>query len=252
MDFDNLNIDQMLNTISETPPSGGNTYNSYNNKNKNFKQGNYTKKKDLKNITPIKPDVTKFIASPIKTFTIDLKSCIAGGKSEEVVKLAKILFAKGFVYRSPLEVKGNDEYNSVELDIRKLEKAKVEGYKVWSNMVIEDTDGLTIATDEPSDLSYQYAYNYNPHFSQMSDVIKRFMARQMHIYLGKELLQPVNVIITYTKCGSLKLSKNFDYKASGQASGYIKMANEFDASLFNLGNPEFLETFSTYLKAIAD
>lgn len=251
-EFDLSKIDDMLSSGAEQAPSVNNNQN-YNNYNKynNYKKSDYKnyKKKEPKVYTPVKPDPSKFIASPIKTFTIDLKSIIAGGKEETAVKLAKVLFSKGYAYRSPLEIKGNESYNNLELEIRRLENANVEGFKVWANMEVEQTQGLKIMLEEPTELAYQYAFNYNPHFEKMTDIIKTFMARQMHVYLGKELLQPVNVVITYTKCGSLKLSKTFDFKASGQASGYIKMANELGSSLFNISNPNFTNDFGTYMRS---
>lgn len=234
---------------------GGSNYNKSFNKSNNFKK---SKPEPIK-VEPIKIEPTKLVASSVKTFAIDLLS-IPLDKHELVKKLCEHLFNKGFVYRSTLEgdsTLSEDQYNNtvegnklLDLKIRQLPNSKVDGFMPWKNYNFESTEKETIKNDEPTTLSFQYAHNYNKFFNEMSEGVKKLLGRQMYTFLGENLNNPTTVIFTYTKCGSSKIGKNFNYKEAKRAVTYLKVGNDINSSLFNLGSENVVSDFSTYLKSI--
>lgn len=234
-------------------------YNKNSSFNKSYTKSNNFKKSEPIKVDPISLDANKLVASNIKTFAIDLMS-IPLDKHEVVKKLAEHLFSKGFVYRSTLEgdsTLSDEQYkNSVEgnklldLLIRQLPNSKIEGYIPWKNYNYEATGKEIIKNDEPSTLSFQYAHNYNKFFNEMSEGVKKLLGRQIYTFLGENLNNPTNVIITYTKCGNVKIVKNFNFKEAKRAVTYLKLGNDINASIFNLGSDNVISDFSTYLKSI--
>lgn len=249
--MEDFNLDDMLNSAPE-PLEKTNNYNNYNNDN-SFKSGGFKKggnknfyKKDRSKVQPISPDPTKFHSGPYKTFMIDIRSMTDDQKTT-VLKIAETLFKSGFVYRSAL---ANNPNMALDTEIRKLSMARVEGFKPWKNYKYDEAPMDKIVLEEPVDLAYQYAFNYNPGYPKLPDSVRTFLSRDIHMFMGADLLTPVNVLITYSTCGTTKFSKTTDFKVLGTASAYVKMAKHLTCPIFNLGSKTFLEEFKTYLKSI--
>ena len=112
----------------------------------------------------------------------------------------------------------------------------------------------------PSDMAYRVAiYLYLntkrdatvDTWNGMVDIAKLFGGNQAQLLLGKDLKTPVKYIVTYSPCGTTKLSRDTDWDAVGfEIPKLIKMASLLNIKFYNLGNKASRDEFNVLIDTL--
>jgi hypothetical protein len=81
--------------------------------------------------------------------------------------------------------------------------------------------------DEPSDEAYEIAAEYHPAWNYLKPGARKLHARNMHIMLGWELDDPVELVICWTP----------DAKITGGTGQALRVAADLEVPVWNLANP---------------
>lgn len=108
-----------------------------------------------------------------------------------------------------------------------------EIYLPWSGF-----NGLTDgALHEPTVAAFQLAEHYHPGWKYLSRGAKSLIARNGHQVLGKNLDDPVSMVVCWTPDGSL----DGRGKKSGGTGQALRIASDRGIDVYNLKRPDHLE-----------
>lgn len=192
---------------------------------------------------PVKVDPSTFTRSA-KSFAISYNVPDGELSSEVIEKLtevAKVLTTKGYRYRSFAD--GKDQLNK---DIIGLEGIKVDTYLPWKKF---NTDAKNIIRFTPTEKAYSIAFNSHKVFTKLPPAVRAILSSQVHALLGKECKDPVDLMITYTNCGSEAITRNMDYKITGSVTFLLKICGDANIPVFNLKKDDFMTRFVEFVKS---
>ena len=86
-------------------------------------------------------------------------------------------------------------------------------------------------------------------FNALPNAVKSFLARDIHMYLGKDVNKLIDFAIIYTPCGTTQFTKDTDFKALGRASNIIQMAKLFGFKIYNIGDADSRKLLLNYLES---
>ena len=231
-----------------------NNNNGYNNYNKGGYNSNKPKKENLweKNtFNPIKIDVPNFKRTK-KTFAIAThgREELSVVDIDKFVKIAKVLFTKGYTFRWT-----GDKKDLVGTAIIKLENAVVDVYLPWKKF---NEDMNSPVKTSPTAYAYGVAANnhklFNPNPSkpemQLAPAARAIFANRVHVMLGDNCLDPLDIILIHTASGDEVITRETNYKALGDTAFYIRICNESNIRLYNISKDESIKKFSEYLKSL--
>lgn len=219
--------------------------NSYNNNSYNKDRKPFPKKEtlwDKTNITPVKVDVTAFNKTG-KTFSIALPNAttkIPDSVLEKMKELAKVLSQRGFTYR---HLGAHDDV--VQNDILTAEGVKVESYRPWKkfNPNIEHP-----ANPELTEKSYGIAVNSHRAFATLPSPVRAILATNVQLLLGRDCNNPLDLLITYSDCGSEALGKGVDYKILKNLTFMYKVCEDSNIPVFNLKKDDAIQRIAAFTK----
>lgn len=116
----------------------------------------------------------------------------------------------------------------------------VELYLPWDGF--EDfrkedfAEGIYCQSD-PSPAAFEIAKKYHPAWYKLSQGARRLIARNSHQVLGPDLASPVDCVICWTEDGKLK----------GGTAQALRIAQDRNIPIYNLGDPLTLKLFSAIL-----
>ena len=155
-----------------------------------------------------------------------------------------------------------EELNTLGFTLRATgdnrDKLAVEGEKAYERKEYhipfkKFNPDVEAKTSKPSKFAYEIAAKYHRAFTKVSNVVRGFLARNVHIMLGSDCNTPVNFIIIYTSCG-IETTKNIKFETAGNVSFNIDLAEELNVPIFNFKNENakerltsFLSTYKQYL-----
>ena len=231
---------------------------AYNNNGGGYNKGNFNsnapKKENLwdkKEFTPLKIDVANFKRTK-KTFSIAThgREEMSVEDIDKIVKIAKVLFTTGYTFRYSA-----DKRDMVGSAVAKLENAKLDVYLPFKAFNKEMNNPLKFA---PTITAYGIAANnhklFNPNPSRPDMVLapagRAVFANKVHLMLGDNCLDPLDIMIIHSKAGDEVLTKQTDYKALGDTSFFMRICNESNIRLYNVSKDESIKKFSEYLRSL--
>jgi len=216
--------------------------NSWGNKGKGNNDGGIYKDT---NISPVAVDISKFVKSNKKTFTVTDNGAVPEAKLQLLLNTCKALFNLGYIYRSQASNR-----SATDKAIRGLPNAKYEIYKLWSKASHDGGDDADVGSEGTNKAAYQAAAFYHKRFLEQKDFIRCIYARNTQIVFGENLNDPVDFILAYTECGSNSFGKTFDIKTARDAWYMFKLANVGNISIFNVNNKNFVDDFKAYMSSV--
>lgn len=207
------------------------------------KKENLWEKTDFK---PLKVDPSTFSKSG-KSFTISYNTQageLSSDVREKLTEVAKVLKTKGYRFRSCAD--GKDQLNK---DIIGLEGIKVDTYLPWKKFNLDATNTIRF---NPTEKAYSIAFNSHKVFMKLPPAVRAILSSQVHCLLGKECNDPVDLMITYTNCGSEAITKNMDYKTTGSVTFLLKVCGDSNIPVFNLKKDDFMTRFVEFIKSKED
>ena len=211
----------------------------YNGGNDKPKQENYWDKED---IAPVKIDANKFVKTD-KTFSVATYTGtekLPSDVKEKIVEIAKVLLTKGYKFR---------HYGAADDDLQNeiidIEIGSKETYLPWKKFNANITRPiLSLGTGK----AYGIALNSHKVYMKLPPAVRAVLANQVHVMLGKDCTDPLDLLISYTKCGSEHISKNMDYKITGSLTFFLSVCGESNIPVFNLKNEDCIKRISEFLK----
>ena len=216
--------------------------NSWGNKGKGNNDGGIYKDT---NISPVAVDISKFVKSNKKTFTVTDNGAVPEAKLQLLLNTCKALFNLGYIYRSQASNR-----SATDKAIRELPNAKYEIYKLWSKASHDGGEDADVGSEGTNKAAYQAAAFYHKRFLEQKDFIRCIYARNTQIVFGENLNDPVDFILAYTECGSNSFGKTFDIKTARDAWYVFKLANVGNISIFNVNNKNFVDDFKAYMSSV--
>lgn len=239
--------------------------NSYNNNSNGYKKpynnnGNFQKKDkepSVWDMTSYKPEkVNTEDAKQVKTFTVFThgKEDIDLSKIENIVKIAKVLSKKGYVFRCIGDTK----------DVVTTEICKIEGIKVEFYLPIRkfNEDVTEFVTKIPTLKACNVAANYHGLFNmntkvniQLSPIERMKLGSKVHVMLGADCLHHLELMLLVSACGHssvVKKDNKIDFKAYGNTMFPIQVAEDTNIKVMNVNETGFGDKILTYLKDIND
>ena len=197
------------------------------------------------NISPVAVDISKFVKSNKKTFTVTDNGAVPEAKLQLLLNTCKALFNMGYIYRSQASNR-----SATDKAIRGLPNAKYEVYKLWSKASHDGGEDAEVGSEGTNKAAYQAAAFYHKRFLEQKDFIRCIYARTTQIVFGENLNDPVDFILAYTECGSNSLSKTFDMKTARDTWYVFKLASVGNISIFNVNNKNFVDDFKAYMSSV--
>lgn len=221
---------------------GGGNNNNYgggNNYQQRPKKKNYW---DDEQIVPKKVDVSTFSRTGKRfAIAIDNRVTVPEAAKENILKIAKGLIAKGYSFRH-----GSDENDTLANAILSLEGCKSESFLPWKkfNPKIEKP---TLSPTNGG--AYGIAANSHKVFAKLKPPIRAILAKDVLVMLGAECKEPLDMLITYTECGSEAIVKNMDFKKTGSVTFFLKVAGDSNIPVFNVKKDDALRRIGELVKA---
>jgi hypothetical protein len=196
---------------------------------------------DKTNIVPVKIDVTTFNKTG-KTFSIVLpnqNTKIPDSVLEKMKELSKVLSQRGYTYR---HLGAYDDV--VQNEITSVAGIKVESYRPWKKF----NPNIIPANPELTEKSYGIAVNSHRAFATLPSPVRAILATNVQLLLGRDCNNPLDLLITYSECGSEALGKNVDYKILKNLTFMYKVCEDSNIPVFNLKNDDAIQRIATYTK----
>lgn len=216
--------------------------NSWGNKGKGNNDGGIYKDT---NISPVAVDISKFVKSNKKTFTVTDNGAVPEAKLQLLLNTCKALFNLGYIYRSQASNR-----SATDKAIRALPNAKYEIYKLWAKASHDGGDDADVGSEGTNKAAYQAAAFYHKRFLEQKDIVRCIYARDTQLVFGENLNDPVDFILAYTECGSNSFGKSFDIKTARNAWYMFKLAGAGNISIFNVNNKNFVDDFKAYMSSV--
>ena len=216
--------------------------NSWGNKGKGNNDGGIYKDT---NISPVAVDISKFVKSNKKTFTVTDNGAVPEAKLQLLLNTCKALFNLGYIYRSQASNR-----SATDKAIRGLPNAKYEIYKLWAKASHDAGEDADVGSEGTNKAAYQAAAFYHKRFLEQKDIVRCIYARDTQLVFGENLNDPVDFILAYTECGSNSFGKTFDIKTARNAWYMFKLAGAGNISIFNVNNKNFVDDFKAYMSSV--
>jgi hypothetical protein len=223
-------------------PSYGSKGNYSATNNKDKKEVNLWSSTDIKKV---EIDVSKFKKTK-KTFAIvayNGKDSLPDEAKEMLDKICSYLFAKGY----KLRVNG-DTRSSYTIDYSKTSKDKLEVYLPWKKFNPDLADSAVITSS--NEKGYGIALTTRNKFLELPDAARALVANNVHLVLGKECDEPLDLLLVYNKNGSEVLpEKKVDYDMLGYTAYFMKLAEAANIPVFNIKKSDVIDRLSKLLKS---
>ena len=197
------------------------------------------------NISPVAVDISKFVKSNKKTFTVTDNGAVPEAKLQLLLNTCKALFNLGYIYRSQASNR-----SATDKAIRGLPNAKYEIYKLWAKASHDGGEDADVGSEGTNKAAYQAAAFYHKRFLEQKDIVRCIYARDTQLVFGENLNDPVDFILAYTECGSNSFGKTFDIKTARNAWYMFKLAGAGNISIFNVNNKNFVDDFKAYMSSV--
>jgi len=234
---------QNYNNNNNSSYNNGGGYKKYDG-NKQFQ--NKPKKESLwdkKDIKPIKIDMG-LMAKTKKTFGFSVhssKEAVPEEIEEKLINISKVLFSKGYTFRY-----NGDKEDKTALKIVDLPNSKVDCFLPWKKYNEEFTGAIL---NYPIETAYGIGVNNHKIFMDLGPSIRAILSRDVHICLGKECTEPLDIMLMYNLDGTEVLSKTTDYKKLGNTNFYIRICSESNIPVYNFNKAESVTRLIEFLKA---
>ena len=212
------------------------------------KNGNFTKGEswwDKTDITPLAPKVEDFKKSG-RSFTVygiyENKDVLPDTVIEKFIKIGTALANKGFKFRNY----GSDTNNlhNKLLEISNLTSVAFLPFPSFNKNIQKPFRKF------PQDIAYQIAMHYSRNFTELKPALRAIISSRFNAILGKDCIDPVDILIMYNTSGMESTGKDVDYKGTGEIPRFIKLCGDCDIPYFNIGNEEALPKIVDFIKAI--
>ncbi len=215
--------------------------------NNNF--SNRPKKVTLWDSTDIKPYKIELseLKRTKKTFGVFLhstKDSIPKDMEERFVNFAKALFTKGYTFRY-----NGDKNDKISLAIIALPNSKVDCYLPWKKYNEEFVNPVTIS---PSEKAYGIAFNSHGKFMKLPSSVRAILSRDVHVVLGKDCNDPIDIALIYNLDGSEMVDRKTDYKQQGNTTFILKVTADSDIPVFNLKSDGSTQRLIEFIKTHSD
>jgi len=211
------------------------------NEKKDDKKFDYYGNPDVK---PIKPDPSKF-KKPGKTFMVAINNyntTIPKDTVDEIVKIAKALFSKGWKFRH-----NGSEDDLIQNAILEIEDANVESYIPWKkfNTKIKNPY-LTKATPDAYHIA---SAGFGKFFKERSNGLRSIFAMAVNTMLGEDCKSPVGLVIAWNEDGAEVLDNKPNYKTLGNLAFYLRICEWSNIPVFNVKNEDAVSRIVKTLKS---
>jgi hypothetical protein len=153
---------------------------------------------------------------------------------EKMKAIAKFLSERGYTLRSG----GADGADSAF----EQGATKKEIFLPWNNYNGRKVDNISFIADTLYDKHFNLAESLHPAWEKCSPGAKKMHARNTQQILGRNLDNPCDFVVCWTKDGKLM----------GGTSTSIRLAMSYNIPVFNLGAPEGLQDFRTFCKKLME
>lgn len=240
-----------LEKVEEEKPKQYNNYNnnnnngnrSYNNNNGGFKKDGEKKKSlwDREDIKPVKVDLSNFKKTK-KTFSVAThgQEAVPLEQYETIIKLAKVLFTKGYCFRY-----NGDKNNPLALAILNLENSKSEIFLPWKSFNDEFNKPVKAY---PSEEAYGIALNNHIKFKEFKPATRAVFSSNIHVMLGAECKEPLDLLLVHNLDGSEVLAQKPDYKKLGNSAFFLKICNECNIPVYNIAKDDCVKRLAEFIK----
>ena len=202
---------------------------------------NYYENPDI----PVKKIDLSKLKTPAKEYTI----CLWVPKGEEVpqeikdktLKIAMSMGAKGYTVRHT-----GDSKDALQTAIIEAEGVKFDSYLPWKKFNA-NIEAPKVFKGTPS--AYGIAANSHRGFKKLPNAVRAILARDVMSILGPDCMSPVTLLLAYTKCGSEAISREMDFKVTGNLSFMLKVAGDSNVPVFNLKNEDATTRLIELLKS---
>jgi hypothetical protein len=239
----------MMESESASKPAASS---GYGNSGGGYGQGGYggqpkEKKKNLYEATaddvkPAKVDVSQFNKTK-KTFVIATargKDTVPEAVKEKIVEVAKILSKKGYVFRH--NAGADDE---VQNAVMQIEGIKAESYIPWKKFNVKVKEPYFTKSTEKA---YGIGSNSHKVFWKLPNPVRAILAMNVHSMLGPKCDDPTDLLIGYSECGSESITKNMEFKKSGNLTFFLKLAEDSNVPVFNFKKEDAVQRLAAFLK----
>lgn len=224
----NSNLDKMVEENKSNNSSGGGN------------KPNLWEKTEFK---LVRFDVEKFKKSG-KSFAIFLSgkdTDVPADVKEKIIKVARALILKGYTYRT--SGGANDTINA---EVVAIENSNTEYYLPWKSY---NKNAPKPVLRYPTELGYQFAFSNHKAFPKLPPAIRALLASHVHVLLGKECDNPLDLIIVYSPKGDEVINKDTEYKSAGNTVFPIKIASNCNISVFNIQREDTVNRLVEYIKS---
>lgn len=182
---------------------------------------------------------------PTKTFAIfthNAKEALPEDVQDNVIKIARVLFAKGFTFRY-----NGDKGDTLQIKIVDLPESKVDCYLPWKKFNEEFTNPKMVS---PTETAYNAAFSNHTKFLDLSPAVRAILSRDVHVITGEACDEPLNLVLMYNKDGSEVIDKKSDFKMQGNTVFPMRICNELNIPLFNIKASVSFQRLVEYIKNI--
>lgn len=157
---------------------------------------------------------------------------------QEFSDIARMLAAKKFKVRVTTDdsrkQEGKPPAALVGKAVRETVGTRYELIKPWNTFGDTEGEALT-ATGTTSDRGVEMAALFQPAMTKLPDAVKKIIAANVHVMLGKFLESPVEFLVCYTEDGA-ENSKEVTFK-TGNVGLAIRVATSYNIPVINFKNP---------------
>lgn len=175
---------------------------------------------------PINPEVFK---KEGKSFAISYygdERTISDDVVNTFVKVATGLSSKGYTFRH-----NGGATDKLQNEILAISNIKVESYLPWGKF---NEKVFKPILKYPTKLGYEHMFGYHKAAPKLPAVIRARLASQIHSLLGKDCINPCDLLLCYNELGDEYIKKDTDFKKLGNLSFYFKVCKASNIPVYNL------------------
>jgi len=206
---------------------------------------------DKEDIKAVKIDHTKFKkpSSDYKSFAIsyhfvkdDVSQVTKDKVRDKFVATAKQLVKAGYKYRTSYGVQ--DVINNAILDA--IPGSSVEVYRPWKKFNVGTSENCLVVLNAPTEASYSIGAGVHFKYKELTPVVRAVLGAQTHVMLGDTTLNPVDMLIVYTSCGTTTLQHRapgtkINFKTVGFTSFPLNLCDAANIPVYSFMSKDFAE-----------
>lgn len=202
---------------------------------------------DRLDFTPVPVD-TKVLDYSGKYFSFDMmdnRDIIPDECKDRIIELFTMLANAGYTYRCGLSSR-----DPMYKELTSIPNLKIEYYLGWGGRNSDKYNEATLVS--PTERAYEHAANLSKIFlTNMSSIGRCMEANKLHCYLGKELNNPVKVMVVYNKTGDEKnkFVKSGEKRTVGSLYTTFRVAKLVNALVLNVKNANCVTRLKENLEA---